>query len=634
MELQYIHTNIFQYVNKAKIADDKKLSLLAKMCRLNTLFTIKNAGSGHLGSSFSAMDIAVYLYYKYFNTIKVGIKSNNRDIYFSSKGHDVPGLYSVLYSLGIIQDKKFLKLRRLHGLDGHPDISIPGIEANTGSLGMGISKAKGMLYAKKYLKRKGRVIVLTGDGEWQEGQNFEALQAAVQQKINNLVVIMDHNKIQSDRLVTKIIDLGNLERKFKTFGWYVARCSGHDFKQIAAVLKKFEMITDRPKILIADTIKGRGVSFMEHPRALKENNGFYKWHSGAPDDATYLKGLHELLNSINKDFRKYKLGELKTKEVIIDNKAAAQTEFIAEAYGNALSKAARKNKKLIVLDADLAFDCKIKDFSFKFPRQFIESGIAEQDMVSTASGLALQGLIPVVNSFASFLGSRANEQIYNAQTEGKKIIYACHYAGLIPAAAGKSHQSLRDISLFGALPNCTIMQAANCREMEMIVDYAINKSNESVMIRINITPSPAIIKLPASYKLKFGCGVALTKGREKVLMAYGPIMMHEALEAKNILEKKGVNLKVVNMPWLNRFNLAWLRKELKGCKDLYILDDHDIFGGLGDNLINFLNRYNLMKKYNVTKFAVEGFPVCGTPQEVLNFHRLDASSLARRIINK
>ncbi len=204
------------------------------------------------------------------NTIKLGFEDPDRDIYFSSKGHDVPGLYALLYSEGHLSAEKLLALRRLGGLDGHPDVNIPGIEANSGSLGMGISKGRGMAWAKRFKGRRGRVFVLTGDGEWQEGQNFEALQGAAAQQLGNLIVIIDHNKVQSDREVSKIGSLGDLELKLHSFGWHVARCDGHDHNALTNIFKKFNSIENKPKILIADTIKGKGVSFMEHPQALQE----------------------------------------------------------------------------------------------------------------------------------------------------------------------------------------------------------------------------------------------------------------------------------------------------------------------------------------------------------------------------
>ncbi|MGD9112177.1 MAG: transketolase, partial [Desulfobacterales bacterium] len=284
IEIRLIPGNEFQRVRAASLPRFEKLRLLSDMCRANTLATVKRAGSGHLGSSFSSLDIVAALYFAEMNIGEKGINDPNRDIYFSSKGHDVPGHYAVLFALGIISKEQFINLRRLGGTHGHPDVSVPGIEANSGSLGMGISKAKGMAWAKTARDLSGRVIVMTGDGELQEGQIWESLQTTVHQKIHNLLVIVDCNKIQSDKVVEQIINLGDLETKFSIFGWHVERCDGHDFEALENVFAKLNRITDKPKVLIADTIKGKGISFMEGPTALKDGNGLYRWHAGAPDN--------------------------------------------------------------------------------------------------------------------------------------------------------------------------------------------------------------------------------------------------------------------------------------------------------------------------------------------------------------
>ena len=237
------------------------------MCRANALSTVKRAGSGHLGSSFSSLDIVTLLYHFEMNTAEMGIDHPDRDIYFSSKGHDAPGHYAVLYSLEIISPEQFVNLLRIGGTHGHPDVNISGIETNSGSLGMGISKAKGMTIAKKLTGRGGRIFVITGDGELQEGQIWESLQSAVQQKVDNLHVIVDFNKIQSDKTIKEIVDLGDLEKKFEVFDWDVQRCDGHDFTAFEKAFQHFRRVGERPKVLIADTVKGRGVSFMEGPAA-------------------------------------------------------------------------------------------------------------------------------------------------------------------------------------------------------------------------------------------------------------------------------------------------------------------------------------------------------------------------------
>ncbi|MBI5662991.1 MAG: 1-deoxy-D-xylulose-5-phosphate synthase [Ignavibacterium album] len=611
-----------------------RMKLFADMCRYNTLVAVKKAGSGHLGSSLSAMDIVTYLYLNELNVLEVGLDSPDRDIYFSSKGHDVPGLYSLFYALGIIPEEKLLMLRRLHGLDGHPEVRQPGIEASTGSLGMGISKAKGMAWAKTYNKNKGNVYVLTGDGEFQEGQIWESLQATAHQKVNNVTAIMDHNKYQTDMLVADVNNIEDVVKKVSAFGWYVVRINGHDFNELRKTFDALKKVTDKPKMIIADTIKGRGVSFMEKPLTETfQGKTLYKWHSGAPDDESYVKGLNELTESINKLADEIGLGKINIPENKAEGKVVTKLdkEFVTDAYGEALVELAKTNKKFVVLDGDLSADCKLRNFERTYPDRFIENGIAEQDMVSMAGGLARMGLIPIVNTFASFLAARANEQIYNNAGERTKIIYTCHFAGMIPAGPGKSHQSVRDISLFGALPNVTIIQPCNAQETKWATDYCINVAEENCVLRLIIGPSPERIQLPDDYKFKVGVGAALTEGNDAILFGYGPVMLHEALVAADYLKKIGFGLKVVNMPWLNKIDSEWLKEIVKNQKRIFVLEDHSAIGGLGDRILNALVKIREISGLEFTNLGLTEYPECGTPLEVLEYHQLDGKSLAQRI---
>ncbi len=655
VDIKLIPFEEFKRIRESQIDRYQKLAIIADMNRANTLAEVKRAGSGHLGSSFSAMDLVTWLYHEEMNVLKVGFSSPDRDIYFSSKGHDVPGLYATMYSLGVLSEEKLLKLRRLGGLDGHPDLNIPGIEANSGSLGMGISKGRGMAWAKKHFGHDGQVYVLTGDGEWQEGQNYEALHSTVQQKIDNLTVIVDDNKVQSDKLVNEITSLGDIETKYRAFGWHVIRVDGHDYRQIEKAFAEARHIRGKPKIILADTIKGRGISFMEHPVALETGHGLYPWHSGAPDDASFDAGYNELIERVDRLLLSFGLTRLQFKDVAPEEhrpsaavlageplsqaaqekiSAKVTDEYVARAYGQALVEIAARRKDIVVLDADLSSDCKVRDFENAYPERFIENGIAEQDMVSMAGGLASQGLLPVVNSFASFLASRANEQIYNNASEKTKIIYALHYAGLIPAGPGKSHQSLRDISLFAALPNCTILQPCNADETKMVVEYGVEEAKENVAMRFIIGPSPRKIQLPKGYKLTFGKGVALAEGRDAIMFAYGPVMLHEALLANELLAERGLGLKVINLPWLNRVDATWLEEMIDPYELVFVLEDHHPAGALTDHILELLASGNnqLLAKRRLVRFAVEGWPACGTPAQALAHHQLDAVSLAKRVM--
>lgn len=631
MDIQFIPRSEFVRIEAGAKKKRQMLPLLADMCRLNALSAIMRAGSGHIGASFSALDIVVFLLYEHLNTRVLGWRHADRDIFFSSKGHDVPGYYAVLHALGVLPEQKLLNLRRRDGLPGHPDICVPGVEANSGSLGMGISKARGMAYAKKLNGRKGRVYVMTGDGELQEGQNYEALRNAAQQSLGNLVMIVDQNQVQSDRPVAQISALGDFAAICTSLGWQVMCCNGHDFDALRAAIHDLEKEPQRPKLLIAETIKGRGVSFMEHPYALQENDGLYRWHAGAPDPASYEQAVAELVQRINNALQKIKLAPLALQTVAMPAKTAGSQapESVAQAFGETVVELAAKRKNIVVLDADLSADCALRRFETTFPLRFVECGISEQDMVSTAGGLALQGKLPIVNSFAAFLASRANEQIYNNATEGKKIIYALHYAGLLPAGPGLSHQSVRDISLFGALPNCLILQPANARQTRAALKYAVLEAKETCALRLQIGPLPR--EIPAAGELRFGRGEALAEGDHAVLFAYGPVMLNEALRAAELLAGRGITLRIVNMPWLNRVDLEWLYSEISPYAAIFVLEDHSVVGGLGDFLLSQIVANEWLQERRFKKFGLETFPVWGTAEEALRHHGLHGELLADEI---
>src|SRR5215211_505216 len=280
---------------RASIADPiVRAEVVADVCRVNTLYAIMNAGSGHIGSSFSSMDLITWLWTEELRDTNSGIPG--ADVYFSSKGHDVPALYSLLIALEKLDFDLLHRLRQLNGLPGHPDVSTPFIAANTGSLGMGISKAYGMARANRYTGRSGRIVVMTGDGELQEGQIWESLQPVANERLADITVIVDHNKFQSDTAVAAVSDLGDLEAKFRIFGWEVRRGDGHDFRVLRDALAHFATVTDKPKVFIADTIKGKGVSFME---GIACGDQTYHFHAGAPSLKDYVAAVAEIIGRID-----------------------------------------------------------------------------------------------------------------------------------------------------------------------------------------------------------------------------------------------------------------------------------------------------------------------------------------------
>jgi transketolase len=579
------------------------------------------------------MDIVSTLYLRELNISDDPKEIYDTDIYFSSKGHDVPGLYSILIALEFLPFDQLHMLRRLHGLPGHPDINTPFIPTNTGSLGMGISKAKGFARSKKILNKRGRIFVLLGDGELQEGQFWESLSGAVNHGLYNIIAICDHNKVQSDKMIQDVSPLGNLEEKIASFGWHVERIDGHSFEDIERCFKRINEVNYKPKFIIADTKKGSGITFMESFDGRDPQ--YYKYHSGAPSDTDYEMGIYELEKRILALTQQIGLNEFKPDTVTFSPAKVATPHIMkmVNRYSQIILQEAKKDKNLIALDADLVLDTGLIPLSESLPEQFVECGIAEMDMVSQAGALALSGLLPVCHSFACFLTPRANEQFFNNGTEKSKIIYSAFLSGLLPAGPGHSHQSIRDIGLLSSVPNLTIVAPANYSDLEQLFNFAVHKNTKATYIRIEsfLCEAPEIL-FECKSQIDFGCGYTLVEGSDAILFGYGTVMLTQALNSAKILKEEfGIAVKVVNFPWLNKVNLPWLKTTVEGYRFILTIDNHAINGGMGEFLLSRVSELDFGNAKRAKMLGINGIPECGLPDEILEFHQLDPKSIAAQV---
>lgn len=632
-DLVFVPADEFTRIRALNCSALERTAIFATAARINTLSMIAYAGSGHVGSCFSSLDIVSWLFLNEMRNIEGIAKDEPADLFFSSKGHDAPGLYTVMIGLGLLPHEQLFALRRIDGLPGHPDVSTTNIVANTGSLGMGISKAKGMVRANRLAGYDESIFVMTGDGELQEGQIWESLATAAHDGMGEITVIVDHNKIQSDYLVADTNDLGDLEGKFAAFGWHVRRCNGNDLAAFSSVLDDLRGITGQPKIIIADTIKGRGVSFME-PTPRRDGKP-YAFHSGAPAPEAYDKAIAELMIEANRQFQDIGMASLKTENRQRPTMPAAPDgpQRLVDAYSRAIIKEAESNSRLVALDADLILDTGLMPFQQRFPERFFECGIAEQDMVSQAGGMALKGLLPVVHSFACFLTTRPNEQIYNNATERTRIIYVGTLSGLLPGGPGHSHQSVRDISALGSIPGLALIEPSCEAEVAMALGWAARETTGSTYLRLVSIPCAIPYTLPASYEFTEGQGVILFEGDgDAVIIGYGPVLLPEAIAASDIVTQAGgPRPGVVNLPWLNRLDDDWLRDTVAGARQVFTLDNHYVTGGQGEMVAARIAGLGLDAAPSVSHFGLHDIPACGRNDEVLRAHGLDAESLAAEI---
>jgi len=581
-----------------------RAAAFADACRVNALSAIMEAGSGHIGTSFSVLDILAWLHLEVLR---------GDDVQFSSKGHDAPATYSVLAAMHKLPFEQLHRLRRLGGLPGHPDVTaVPAVQTNTGSLGMGIAKAKGFARAARLQGGRRRVFVVTGDGELQEGQFWEGLGQAANEGFGEITAIVDHNKIQSDTWVSEVSDLGDLEAKVAAFGWAVARCDGNDPAALQATLGDL-LRDERPKLLVADTIKGAGASVFSPEDLPHEGTALYAYHSGAPDPEEYDAALAEVLGRLEG-----RLGRAPALEAAQAPRRTApgKPTKLVPAYGAALADAAAREPRLVALDADLYLDTGLIPFRERFPERFVECGIAEQDMVSQAGTLALGGMLPAVHSFGCFLTPRANEQIYNNATERTKVLYTGTLVGLVPGGPGHSHQSIRDVALMGCVPGMALLEPASEAEARACVEWAVFEAPGSAYVRLVSVPWELGFEPPAVERLTPGQGTVVRAEGDVVLVCTGPVLASQAHAVESAA--------LVLLPWLRDVDGDWLAS-VAGDRRIVVLDNHWHVGGQGDAVRAAL------PGHRVEVIGVDRVPESGGNEEVLRAHGLDAASLRERL---
>ena len=618
MNFEFYSLRSFNKIFNSKQLDKySRLEILALLLRFNTLNSIQKAGSGHLGSSFSALDI--------FLCCAEYLKKNNGH-YFSSKGHDAPAYYNTLAAYKKIQFNLIYKLRKISGLPGHPDISIKNISFNTGSLGMGISKINGLSF-----NNKDKNIVIIGDGELQEGQNWEALMFLQnnKKKINPLIIV-DNNKIQSDTWVKKVKDYSDIKKKIKAFKLKVKSINGHDHKTLTREIENHFTNFKGPMILIANTVKSKGISFAENHN-FKGDLEYYPYHSGALTEKNFVKAKIEIKKKIDKFLTKKSSLNLNTVKFNIPNDEikVLKKDNLISSYSQLLYKFVYKNKMAYVLSADLVKDTGCSIVKKKIKKRFVEFGIAEQDMVSFGSGLAAKKFLPIFHSFSCFLSTRAQEQIFNFCTEKRKGIFIGALSGLLPAAPGHSHQMVRDVPIVGSIPNIILIEILSKRMLKEFFIYQ-KKIHHSIYVKISNLPTLNTYNKKL-YLPKIGKFLKLNQIQKfKLIVIFqGADLLNEYEENKNHFNQL-IDVLFLSAVWLNNIE----NEELNNFKNknIIIFQSSVEMGSFGSLLLNKL----ILKKIKIVGFSavsINEVPKCGTNEEVLKYHKLSFKDMITKIKN-
>lgn len=607
------------------MADLTNLQKLASLIRYFILTSSSKAGSGHPTSSLSAVELTTALLFGGFFKFDLQNKDNPaNDRLIFSKGHASPLFFSLYGAAGAISEEELLTLRKFGSrLEGHPTMEFPYTEVPTGSLGQGLSAGVGMALNSKYLdKTNFRTYVLLGDSEMAEGSNWEAMEVASFYKLDNLIAILDVNRIGQSRETMLGYDMQTYKKRAESFGWEAILLSnGHNFKQVIAAFEKALSIKGKPVMLIAKTIKGKGVSFLEnkdgwHGKALSEKDLALALAEIGPVDKKIRGKIAKPPRRIQNS--KFKVQNEKTD---LGNYEMGTSIATRKAYGNALVKLFPAYPNMVVLDGETSNSTYSEFFAKANPQNYFEMFIAEQNMAGVALGLARMGKIPFISTFAAFF-SRAFDQIRMAQYADTNIKYCGSHAGVSIGEDGSSQMGLEDLGMFRTLLGSVVLYPSDGVSAEKLSLEAA-KHRGIVYIRTTRKETPVIYKNNESFPIG-GSKVVRKSSSDKVTVIGAGVTLHEALKAYEILKEKGILIRVIDLYSVKPLDVKTLKKAAEETGAIITVEDHHKEGGIGEAVASALS--GIAPVYTL---AVEKMPHSGKPDELLEYEGISANAICK-----
>ena len=597
------------------------LEKIATRLRIHSVKMTTKAGSGHPTTCLSMADLLACLF---FDEMKYDPKDPDNwanDELVLSKGHAAPILWAAYAEAGIIPEKNLMSLREITShLEGHPTPRMKWVKSATGSLGQGLSVGVGMALVMKLGKSPGRVYVFSGDAECAEGSVWEAVNMAFLHKLRNLCMIVDINRLGQSGETMHGHDIKAYERKFKAFGWDVIAVDGHKIDEILKALKKARENV-MPTVILAKTIKGKGISFIEN------KNG---WHGKPLMGEDSKRALEELGPMPSIDAKKYVRRPKKTqnhqatkrynfKRTVYKDKTATR-----RAYGNALLNLGKINKTVVAIDGDVKNSTYAEDFFESFPKRSFQSYIAEQNMVGMSIGMSAKGYLPFLATFSAFL-TRAHDQIRMSAYSFSNIKFAGSHCGVSIGADGPSQMGLEDLSIFRPIPGCAVLYPCDAYSTEACVE-SMAKHKGLAYIRTTRPATPLIYG--KDEKFPIGGSKVLRKSQSDVATVIGAgLTVHEALKAYDELKDERISVRIIDAYSVEPIDKDNLLKEVeKAGRKVVVVEDHFQNGGLGDAVAQALSG-----KAEIIHLAVKDLPRSGKPEELLDKYGIDANHIKRAV---
>ena len=643
-----------------------ELEAAANRMRGYNLVALHAAGSGHAGGTLSIMDITAALYLRVANHDPHNPNWPERDRIIWSTGHKAPSLYLGLAFAGFCPIDDVVTLRKLYSpYQGHPHwLKLPGVEASTGSLGQGLSISVGLALAARLDGRKNKVFCIMGDGEQQEGQVWEAAMEAGHYQLDNLIAIIDCNRLQIDGWVKDVMQVEPLAAKYASFGWDVMRIDGHQMQHVVSALELAKTVKGRPVAILADTVKGKGVSFMENQAG---------WHGKTPNAEELTKGLKELGLSEKIPVQAL-LEKAKAYQSQVDAKLrnkmprfghdywwnAAETmkvkmEPTRKGFGQSLADHG-DDERVVCLGLDISGSITISDFYAGKPqrqKRWISMGIAEQSATAAAAGLAREGKLPVFGTYATFAAARNLDQIRTSICYGNfNVMIAGAHGGVSVGPDGATHQALEDLFAMQGLPNMSVVVPCDAVETRKATTYLLLEHKGPKYIRFAREATPIVTNDKTPFVFGHANVIRLRRegpdfldafetiladsyvneGEDLSIVACGP-MVPEAMRAAYILKKEfDYETRVLNFHTLKPIHAEAIVRAARETGVVVTAEEHQI-GALAWRVSGILTESPQLYGHLFITGAIgvkDRFGDSGAPWELIKEFEVSAEHIAHK----
>ncbi|MFF7750802.1 transketolase [Streptomyces sp. NPDC007971] len=598
-----------------------ELAELGQQLRVDSVRAAAAAGSGHPTSSMSAADLMAVLFAHHLRYDFERPEHPANDRFVLSKGHASPLLYSAYKAAGVIDDGELLTFRKIGSrLEGHPTPRrLPWVETATGSLGQGLPVGVGIALAGKRLDRSGhRVWVLCGDSELAEGSVWEAAEHAGHEHLDNLVAIVDVNRLGQRGPTRHGHDLDAYARRFRAFDWHTVEVDGHDVEAVDRAFAEAVSTNGQPTVILARTLKGKGVA------AVQDREGLHGKPLPDPEEAVAeLGGRRDLHVRVGEPPAAAVLRSATTEVLQLPRYDLGDEVATRDAFGSALAALGTARGDIVALDGEVGDSTRTEMFAKEHPDRFFECYIAEQQLVAAAVGMAVRGWVPYASTFAAFF-TRAHDFVRMASISGSGINLVGSHAGVAIGQDGPSQMGLEDLAMFRSVYGSTVLYPCDANQTARLVSEMAALDGIRYL-RTSRGASPVIYGPDEEFPVG-GSKVLRAGDQDRLTVVAAGVTVHEALAAADRLAEDGIAVRVIDLYSVKPVDGETLRRAAEETGCLMTVEDHHEQGGLGDAVAEAFGDGRPVPR--LVRLAVRTMPGSAAPDEQLHAAGIDALGIA------